>query len=62
MQGLKEKLERWEDFVVEWTEEERVRMKTVFKDLNGALHPVVMQHIHTQPCECGLTPFTIYSK
>lgn len=35
VQELKENLELWGDFVDTWAEEERVRMKTVFKDLNG---------------------------
>ena len=46
VQELKDKLEGWKEFVVEWTEEERVRMKTVFKDLNGALQ-LCSIHIHS---------------
>lgn len=35
LKELKERLDLWHEFVASWTEEERVRTKTIFKELNG---------------------------
>ena len=47
MQDVREHLRLWHGFVASWKEEEHVRTKTIFKELNGWCSPRLACWIHT---------------